>query len=159
MMKAEGKIPSVRKLAQTLNVDAMAIYHYYDSKNSLLESIAATLMNDVCHARESGSWQENIYDLSLSYLTLLREYSGLLETFLSMKSNGPATLFEERFMTIIQELNLSSDIEKNALFLLADYLHGYAFALSCNKNNSDLLSDEFLEGPLKLYCRSLEADT
>ena len=33
LMCEEGKIPSIRKLASSLGVDAMAIYHYFKNKN------------------------------------------------------------------------------------------------------------------------------
>ena len=47
MMREEGKIPSIRKLATKLNIDAMAIYHYFDNKGALLEAITTSLIEDI----------------------------------------------------------------------------------------------------------------
>ncbi|GAL26068.1 transcriptional regulator TetR family [Vibrio variabilis] len=44
MMKADGKIPSIRALAKELNIDAMAIYHYFNNKDSVLEAVAISLV-------------------------------------------------------------------------------------------------------------------
>ena len=71
-----------------------------------------------------------------------------------MDSAGPALKFIERFKAVLAPLKLNEVNETNALNLLVDYLHGYAFALNCNANSS--LSIEMLEGPLELYCLAIE---
>jgi len=156
LMIIHGKPPSIRKLAESLNVDAMAIYHYYQNKAALLEAIAVSLIDDLYMPTKQIPWQEEVHALSLSYLTLLGKYAGLLETLLSMHSMSPAEVFFERFKRIIACLQLPEEVEKNALDLLVDYLHGYALALSCQGEHKPLDLSR-LEGPLGLYCRSLQS--
>jgi AcrR family transcriptional regulator len=156
LMKDTGKPPSIRTLASALNVDPMAIYHYYENKSALLEAIAKSLMEKIASPKGSDCWQENIRSLSLSYIKLLQEYHGLLETFLSMENGGPAYIFSERFSNIVQELNLTPEVEKDAIDLLADYLHGYTLAMSCNNSTSMKNPLPIIEGPLRLICTSLE---
>lgn len=155
LMREEGKIPSIRKLASSLNVDAMAIYHYFSNKNALLEAITTSLIEDIYQPKVTDKWKLELNKLCSSYLTLLNNYPGLLETLLSMSSISPAEVFVERFNIVIEPLNLDAGSAKKALDLLVDYLHGFALALNCSGNQSTLNID-MVEGPLDLYCIALE---
>jgi AcrR family transcriptional regulator len=154
LMRDSGSIPSIRALASSLNVDAMAIYHYFKNKNALLEAITVSLIEDIYAPTSSHDWQAELATLCLSYLTLLSNYSGLLETLLTMSSTGPAKLFSQRFEQILSPLALKPAIQKSALDLLVDYLHGFALAMSCN-NSAHELSHEMIQGPLSLLCSGL----
>jgi AcrR family transcriptional regulator len=155
LMKEDGKIPSIRKLALHLDADAMAIYYYFNNKNALLEAITTSLIEDIYQPELKDNWKSELTLLCVSYLTLLHTYSGLLDTLLSMTSESPAAVFTERFNVVIQELNLNNDAKKNALDLLADYLHGFALALNCNQTQPIDIT-EYIKGPLQFYCVALE---
>lgn len=155
LMKEEGKIPSIRKLANNLNVDAMAIYYYFENKNKLLEAITTSLIEDIYEPVESEAWRSELSSLCTSYVSLLNDYSGLLETLLGMNSQSPAEVFTEKFHVVVAPLNLDQAASKNALDLLVDYLHGFALALNCNSGHSELDAD-MMKGPLSLYCSALE---
>lgn len=155
LMHEEGKIPSIRKLASSLQVDAMAIYYYFDNKSKLLESITTSLIEDIYEPKVSKEWKAELHELCISYLTLLSNYPGLLETLLSMNSESPAEVFIDRFHLVVEPLDLDKPSAKNALDLLVDYLHGYALALNCN-GESLSLNIEMLKGPLDFYCIALE---
>lgn len=155
LMKEEEKVPSIRKLASSLNVDAMAIYYYFENKNKLLEAITTSLIEDIYEPKVREGWRLELNTLCISYVTLLNDYSGLLETLLSMNSESPAGVFIERFHVVIEPLNLDDVTAKDALDLLVDYLHGYALALNCSNDHSKL-DVEMLKGPLNMYCIALE---
>lgn len=157
VMQEDGKVPSIRKLALSLGVDAMAIYYYFDSKAVLLESLTVSLVEEIYDPLEEiefCNWRAELQCLCQSYLELLQQYSGLLETLLSMQSVGPAQVFIERFDRVIEPLKLQGADKESAIALLADYLHGYALALNCQKGEQ--LTLDFLQGPLDLYCLGLE---
>ncbi len=155
LMKEEEKVPSIRKLASCLNVDAMAIYHYFSNKNALLEAITTSLIEDIYEPKVSDSWKPELVKLCKSYVSLLNRYPGLLETLLSMNSESPAAVFIERFHLVIEPLHLEMESAKNALDLLVDYLHGYALALNCSDEQAGLNID-MCEGAISLYCIALE---
>ncbi|MGF1906454.1 TetR/AcrR family transcriptional regulator [Aliivibrio salmonicida] len=155
LMKEDGKVPSIRKLALHLNVDAMAIYYYFSNKNALLETITTSLIEDIYQPDSKEGWENELNLLCASYLALLQTYPGLLETLLSMSSHSPAAVFTERFNAVIRKLNLSNEAKKNALDLLADYLHGFALALNCNQAESINIT-EYIKGPLHFYCVALK---
>lgn len=163
LMVAQGKIPSIRQLAMALQVDAMAIYHYFKSKAVLLEAVTTSLISDIYQPAvsvENGAeieteteWQAELHQLCLSYLNLLEQYPGLLETLLSMESEGPAEVFAQRFTIIVEPLELDPQAIESALALLVDYLHGFALAMNCNRDR-DALNPQMIEGPLGLYCKA-----
>ena len=154
LMRNDGKVPSIRQLATVLNIDAMSIYHYFKNKNELLEAMTVSLMNEVYEPQENQQWQAELLRLAKSYLCLLQQYPGLLDTLLSMTTKNPAHLFIERFDMVIKPLNLESETRSNALNLLADYLHGFALAIKCNDQREPLNID-MVEGPIALLCRAM----
>ncbi len=156
LMKRDGKVPSIRSLATQLNVDPMAIYYYFKNKNALLEALTTSLVAEIYQPQEGSNWQDELKRLCVSYIQLLREYNGLLQTMLSMSSHGPAQVFTERYQTIIAPLALHKKVEKDGLDLLADYLHGFAFSTSCC-HDANLIKTEMMNGPLELICSSLES--
>ncbi|MCS6125468.1 TetR/AcrR family transcriptional regulator [Shewanella baltica] len=156
LMKNDGKIPSVRSLATQLNVDPMAIYHYFNNKNKLLEALTTSLVKAIYQPLVSTDWQSELKCLCVSYIELLREYNGLLQTILSMKLHGPAHVFTERYQIIVKPLGLHEQVEKDGLDLLADYLHGLAFSNSCCHDKS-LIKNEMMDGPLALIFSSLKS--
>ncbi|MCG9629575.1 TetR/AcrR family transcriptional regulator [Vibrio sp. Isolate30] len=156
MMREGGKIPSIRALATQLGVDAMAIYHYFKNKSELLEAITVSLMQEIVEPDEQLDWKDNIYRLSTSYLTILNDHPGLLETLLTMKSLSPVEVFSQRFEASIASLNLSEEQRNTGRDLLVDYLHGYALALNCNPDRTELTA-EMIEKPIELYYLALLA--
>jgi len=156
LMKEEGKIPSIRRLAATLSVDAMAIYHYFKNKEAMLEALAVSLVSEIYEPQISSRWKQQLSNLAISYIELLQRYPGLLETLLNMKTLGPATVFMQRFEIILKPLGLQQQVQKDALDLFVDYLHGFALAMSCNKNCEVALEVNAIEGPLNMYMTMLE---
>lgn len=155
LMENDGKIPSIRKLALNLDVDAMAIYHYFKNKDALLEAITTSLVEEIYRPNNEKEWKQELESLCVSYLELLQRYSGLLETLLSMTSFGPAEVFTDRFNRIVAPLALTPPLQTTALHLLADYLHGFALAMKCNQT-SNSLEINTLKSSLALYCTIME---
>ena len=159
LMKSVGKVPSIRQLAATLDVDAMAIYHYFKNKDAMLEALAVSLISDIYEPTGDGSWQSELMQLAHSYIDLLLHYPGLLQTLLSMKTISPAMVFIERFETILQPLQLNAKNKKDSLDLFVDYLHGFALSMNCNNDCERALKTDMIKGPLTLYIKMLEGLT
>lgn len=154
LMRKEGKVPSIRKMASALNVDAMAIYHYFPNKNALLKVVTVSLVDEIYEPSGLNDWQVELELLCKSYLNLLKDHAGLLETMLTMSTEGPAEIFAKRFLIILAPLNLDDQSLKDALDLLGDYLHGFALSMNCNPGDESL-SVDLLDGPLSLYIRAI----
>ncbi len=150
----ENKIPSIRKIATKLNIDPMSIYYYFPNKNALLESITVSLMEEIYEPTKNNTWKKELELLCKSYLNLLANYPGLLKTMLSMDSKSPANVFIEKLQIILSTLNLDEKNFSTALSLLADYLHGVAFAMESNTDNQLTINE--IDKPLKLYINAIE---
>ncbi len=153
LMRDDQKIPSIRKLAASLDADAMALYHYFPNKHVLLESIAISLVSEIYEPRDIHPWQVEFELLCKSYLQLLATYRGLLQSILSVSTEGPALIFTKRFVDILGPLNLPEDIIKDSLDLIADYLHGFSLSMSCDPDNT--LTVDMIHGPLHLVINAL----
>ncbi len=153
MMRNDSKIPSIRKLSSALDVDAMAIYYYFSNKDKLLEALTTSLITEIYEPKAAIDWQEELIILASSYLHVLRDYDGLLQTLLTMKSDSPAHVFYQRFQLIVKPLNLSIEQQKSMLDLVADYLHGFSLALSCDGSNT--LKIEDIRPPLTFLFNSI----
>ncbi len=154
LMKNGGRIPSIRQVSSKLGVDAMAIYHYFSSKSALLEAVTLSLIEDIYQPTAEGTWKEELSLLCRSYLELLRNHPGLLETLLSMTSFGPAQLFSERLAVALAPLDLNRPDFEQVRDLLVDYVHGVALAMQCNPGAIPIDS---IDGPLTLIYNSLES--
>ena len=59
---------NMRALAARLSVQPMALYHYYSSKDSLLNAVAG-LIDDTRPVQRTGSWRTDL--LQVAYGTLV----------------------------------------------------------------------------------------
>ena len=134
LMQEMGKVPSIRQLATRLNVDAMAIYHYFKNKDAMLEELAVSLISDIYEPNGDAPWQTELLRLAHSYIELLLHYPGLLQTLLSMNTTSPALVFIERFDRVVAPLQLDAQQQKDSLNLFVDYLHGFALAINCQQS-------------------------
>ncbi|GAA4887910.1 helix-turn-helix domain-containing protein [Ferrimonas pelagia] len=155
LLAQQGKIPSLRALATALEIDPMAIYHYFANKAALLEAVATSLMKEIYQPQDNSDWQGEIRQLSESYLSLLAAHPGLLEIMLGMTSVGPAEVFVERLELALAPVGLDTGRFEAARDLLVDYLHGVALAIQCNPGGIALSG---LDGPLALIFASLAPD-
>jgi len=149
LMREQGKVPSIRGLARSLDIDAMSIYHYFENKNRLLEAILTSLMDSIYFPQKKLLWQESLQLLVESYLNLLRNYKGLLETLITMTDHGPKAIFTARFNKIIAPLNLPEEKQKQTLSLLLSFLHGQVLLAT-----EEVDTDEFKQ-VFQLYCSLL----
>ncbi|MCL1036665.1 TetR/AcrR family transcriptional regulator [Shewanella submarina] len=154
LMRENGKVPSIRQLANELDIDAMAIYHYYANKAALLEALTVSLIEEIYTPSGTGDWQAELKQLCQSYLALLSRQQGLLETMLSMTSYGPAQVFSDKVGIALKPLALTDTQLMQVIALLADYLHGVAIAAQCNPGNDEVTN---IDGPYALICLAIEA--
>ena len=155
----EKKTLSIRGLARSLNVDPMAIYHYFDNKTALLEAVTVLMMKRISSSQKYPCWQDELMALSKRYVALHIDYPGLLETLLAMgnAAHAPAQVFKASFDSAVAALALGEKESQAFLHLLVDYLHGFVLAMHCAPNPNPLGPDD-MDAPLRLIFRALEQD-
>lgn len=154
-----AKLPSIRAIAKQLDVDPMAIYHYFGSKQMLLEGMATSIVSSVYEPKRRNSWERELAKLAVSYVSVLREYPGLLEAMLASPVVGPVFAFSHRFEAAVHGLDLDETAKADALHLFIDYLHGFAYAATCGGALSDELETEEVVRPLYLLFRGIQTQS
>lgn len=157
LTKRDSKIPTLRGIAQHLEVDPMAIYHYFDSKQTLLEYMASSIVDEVYEPANTSDWEGELATLSISYVDALRAYPGLLQAMLANPVVGPVERFGARFQTAIAQLDVDASTQRDALYLLVDYLHGFAYSANCAGPETAKLRTAELLQPLGLLFTGLRA--
>ena len=70
---------SMRQLGRALNIEAMSIYHYFKSKDELLDGLHSVMMQRILkimrsHARQSPSWNETVRHFASAYRNVGRAH-------------------------------------------------------------------------------------
>ncbi len=134
----------------------MAIYHYFGSKQMLLESMATSIVASVYEPKKRNNWERELAKLAVNYVSVLRKYPGLLEAMLANPVVGPVLAFSERFDAALHGLDLDETVRADALHLFIDYLHGFAYSATCGVALSDELKTEEVTRPLYLLFRGIQ---
>ncbi len=152
------KLPSIRSIAAHLEVDPMAIYHYFESKQALLESMASSIVTSVYQPKTALRWENELGKLAVSYVDTLRAYPGLLEAMLANPVVGPVHMFAERFNVAIANLAIDESTRRDALYLFVDYLHGFAYSATCAGELANQLKTKEVVRPLHLLFKGMQVE-
>ena len=136
----------------------MAIYHYFESKQALLESMAASIVDSVYQPEAGADWKAELSRLAVSYVDTLRAYPGLLEAMLASPVVAPVELFTRRFLVAVEGLGADQNTKQDAMYLLVDYLHGFIYAATCATEDTGQLQSEDVVKPLRLLFAGMQTD-
>lgn len=123
---------SMRALARALEVDPMALYHYFEDRDALLAAAAARAYRGLdADAGTRGTWRERLRSLAVAYVELLAT-SGELLRYLTTHvaaASVPTELFAARFAQATSALALTPARRRAAHDVFVDFLHGFALAV------------------------------
>ncbi|MFJ3226355.1 TetR/AcrR family transcriptional regulator [Streptomyces sp. NPDC086783] len=129
LLDAEGLARfSMRRLAAELNVTAMSVYWYVDTKDDLLELAldAAFGELDPSDAGPGGDWRDQLRSLAAGYRSLLVRHpwvSPLIGNFLNI---GPHSMaFSHRVQQIVRETGLPPHGRTGALSAVFQFVYGF----------------------------------
>jgi AcrR family transcriptional regulator len=125
---------SMRRLAQALDVDPMALYHHVPGKAALLAALAAHQFAglDVAHPpfAPRAPWPRRLEALAGAYLQRIAAAPELVRSLARAPAaaDAPARQFTALLRLALADLALDAATLRAAGDLLVDYLHGYALA-------------------------------
>jgi AcrR family transcriptional regulator len=131
LLDAEGAAKfSMRKLAAELNVTAMSLYWYVDTKDDLLElaldSVFGTFPLPRVDTDDAGDWREQLRELARGYRSLLVRHpwvSALIGTFLNI---GPHSMaFSHAVQQVIRNTGLPPDGQMGGLSAVFQFVYGF----------------------------------
>ncbi|MEE1740124.1 TetR/AcrR family transcriptional regulator C-terminal domain-containing protein [Streptomyces sp. BE147] len=127
LLDAEGLAKfSMRRLAAELDVTAMSLYWYVDTKDDLLELAMDLVYAEIGRPREDGDWRDRLRELARSYRELIVRHiwlSPLAGHFLNI---GPhAMLFSYAVQDVIRATGLPLKHQSGALSAVFQFVHGF----------------------------------
>ena len=148
----EGGLAAVtmRALGKRLQVNPMAAYHYFDSKEAVLNAAAAQHYRRFRPRLNQRAAPERMLALGMSYGRFLRKSVGLLRYLVTTQeaAASPVEHFDRLFDVALGDHRLAPDIRLAARNAVVDLVHGFALA----GRNVPLLP---LEGELRLLLRGV----
>ncbi|MEV1047726.1 TetR/AcrR family transcriptional regulator [Streptomyces sp. NPDC049916] len=128
LLDAEGLAKfSMRRLAAELDVTAMSLYWYVDTKDDLLELALDAVYAEVAPPPEDADWQVRLREFARSYRELIVRHiwiSPLAGTFLNIGPN--AMLFAYAVQDIVRATGLPLERQTGALAAVFQFVYGFS---------------------------------
>ncbi|WP_031080070.1 TetR/AcrR family transcriptional regulator [Streptomyces sp. NRRL WC-3549] len=127
LLDAEGLAKfSMRRLAAELDVTAMSLYWYVDTKDDLLELALDTVYEEIPAARADTDWRDRLRELASSYRGMLVAHpwaSALAGRFLNV---GPyAMLFSYAVQDVVRDTGLPMHCQTGAVSAVFQFVYGF----------------------------------
>ncbi|MFD3611208.1 TetR/AcrR family transcriptional regulator [Streptomyces atroolivaceus] len=117
---------SMRRLAAELDVTAMSLYWYVDTKDDLLELALDTVFGEIPAAPEDADWRDRLRELAVSYREMLVRHpwvSTLIGSFLNI---GPhSMLFSYAVQDVIRATGLPLENRTGAMSAVFQFVYGF----------------------------------
>ncbi|MEG1114070.1 MAG: helix-turn-helix domain-containing protein [Janthinobacterium sp.] len=134
LLEEQGEAFSMRALAQSLGVDAMAVYHYYAGKDELLLALMAQCFAALDPCQPPFTRRQTPQRRLLALCALYLELVSATPYFVRLMARGlveqadVAERFTALFELAIDGLALDKKTRLRGRDALVDFLHGYALA-------------------------------
>ncbi|KHA80559.1 hypothetical protein NC77_01945 [Janthinobacterium lividum] len=134
LLEEKGEAFSMRALAQSLGVDAMALYHYYAGKEELLQALMVQRFAALDPCQPPFTRRQAAPRRVLALCALYLELVSATPYFVRLMARGLVTQADvaERFTALfelaVESLGLDKKTRLRGRDALVDFLHGYALA-------------------------------
>ena len=83
---------STRILGKAMGVEAMAIYHYFASKDRLLDAVSGKLVSEIGYPPRTGNWRADMEMAGRQYYAVAKRYPRCFPLLAMRRFNSPETL-------------------------------------------------------------------
>lgn len=134
LLEEKGEAFSMRALAQSLGVDAMALYHYYAGKEELLQALMVQRFAALDPRQPPFTRRQAAPRRVLALCALYLELVSATPYFVRLMARGLVTQADvaERFTALFEQavdgLGVDRKTRLRGRDALVDFLHGYALA-------------------------------
>jgi AcrR family transcriptional regulator len=125
----EGSISalSMRKLGQTLGVEAMSLYNHVASKGDLLDGMIDVVFSEIGLPPSNGGWKPAMRQRAMSAREVLGRHRWAIGLMESRRTPGPATLrHHDAVLGCLRAAGFSVEMTAHAYSLLDSYIYGFA---------------------------------
>ncbi len=135
---------TMRKLGRELAVEAMALYHYFPSKEALVDAVVEAVVAEMGPPAETPDWEERLRERFRSYRGLAHAHPHVFPLVGKRTVKSPEALLPvEHMLDILRGAGFSPEGALHAFRTLSSYAFGYAlseirgFALEPAKDGKD----------------------
>jgi len=120
---------SMRKLGRELAVEAMALYHYFPSKDALLDAVVEAVVAEMGTPLETGEWEERLRERFRSYRRLAQAHPHVFPLVGKRAVKSPEALAPvEQMLEILRGAGFSPEQALQGFRTLSSYAFGYALS-------------------------------
>ncbi|MEU2213133.1 TetR/AcrR family transcriptional regulator, partial [Streptomyces hygroscopicus] len=117
---------TMRRLADSLGVQAGALYRHFATKQDLLTAMAERMLADIPAPREGGDWDERLAGLARAMRTALLAHRDGARVFAGTHSTGAHTLrFSDTVTGVLREGGFNDEDAGRALMAVVNYTLGH----------------------------------
>lgn len=123
---------TMRRLGRELDVEGMAIYGYFESKEELLGAVAARVLSELdLTVAAGGTWQERVRHVVLSWAELRDRHPGAFRILYARRTSTPEDLAPvEELLVALHDAGLPPERSVLAYHVLVWMLDGILLASS-----------------------------
>lgn len=118
---------TIRKLAATLDVKPMTIYHHVAGKEAILDGMVDTVFDEIDHPPANADWKTAIRQRSLSARAALARHPWATPLMESRTTPGADTLrHHDAVIGCFRNSGFSIEMTAHAYALVDSYIYGFA---------------------------------
>ncbi|SMD24905.1 TetR/AcrR family transcriptional regulator [Kibdelosporangium aridum] len=124
--EAGGGVPSMRKLAERLGVEAMSLYHHFRNKDLILDGMIDTVFGEIELPQDDVGWQTAMRRRAVSMRGALIRHPWAISLMDSRTNPGHATLRHHNAVVgCLRAGGFSIAGAAHALSVLDSYIYGF----------------------------------
>lgn len=117
---------NIRQLARLLDAGTMSLYHYFSSKDELLDSMVEFVAGKIYQSSSDQPWREAITNISISAHQVMTKHEWVCDIW-SKRNLGPNKLaFMESILRVLREGGFSVADTCDAYHAITVHIEGFA---------------------------------
>jgi AcrR family transcriptional regulator len=122
---------SMRKLGETLGVEAMSLYNHVRNKDDILDGLVELVMKDMACPPLSGDWRASMCQRAFSAHEVLVRYPWAAAMIEARPNPGPVRLgLCNAVLGVLSNAGFSRELAYHASITLDAYIYGFTFQQS-----------------------------
>jgi AcrR family transcriptional regulator len=146
---------TMRKLAETLGVEAMSLYHYVADKDELLDGMVDLVFGEIHLLPREAEWKAAMRQRAVSARDALTRHPWAIGVIESRANPGPATLrHHDAVIGNLRQAGFSMALAAHAFSVIDSHVYGFALLAL----NLPFQTSEELEQLAEAMLRQMPAD-
>jgi AcrR family transcriptional regulator len=118
---------TMRKLAQTLGVEAMSLYNHVANKDDILDGVVDVVFDEIGLPPSGAGWKTAMRQRAIRARDVLTRHAWAIVLMESRRTPGPATLrHHDAVLGALREDGFSIAMAAHAYSVLDGYIYGFA---------------------------------